>query len=70
MTRIRLELDQETYDRLLKAAVGERRPVVWQAEMMLRRTLGTTFPAEVTPPDGLTKTQTSHRHEEPVSVAG
>jgi hypothetical protein len=40
MTRIKLELDTETFGRLVEAAVAERRPANWQAEVMLMRALG------------------------------
>lgn len=39
-TRIRLDLDQETLRRLAIVAVAERRPIDWQAEVLLRRILG------------------------------
>lgn len=42
--RIRLELDNETTERLIERAADERRPVSWQAEVMLRRALGLPFP--------------------------
>jgi hypothetical protein len=42
--RLRLELDQETHDALLKAALVEKRPIDWQAEVILRRALGLPFP--------------------------
>lgn len=38
--RIKLELDEETRDALLHAAVQERRPVTLEAEVLLRRALG------------------------------
>jgi len=44
--RVVLELDRETACRLVQAAVRERRPVRWQADIMLRRALGLPFPAE------------------------
>jgi hypothetical protein len=44
MARLKLELDQPTFQRLLETALGERRPVVWQAEVMLRQALGLPFP--------------------------
>jgi hypothetical protein len=40
-TRVRLELDPETYGQLIRAAVAEKRPADWQAEVILRRALGT-----------------------------
>jgi hypothetical protein len=40
-TRVRLELDPKTYGQLMRAAVAEKRPADWQAEVILRRALGT-----------------------------
>ena len=42
--RIRLDLDRETASRLVEAATIERRPVGWQASVLLRRALGLPFP--------------------------
>ena len=39
MARVRLDLDSDTYQRLLKSALAERRPVSWQAEVLLRSEL-------------------------------
>jgi len=41
---LKLEVDSETYDRLVEEAVLERRPVVWQAEVAIRRAVGLPFP--------------------------
>jgi hypothetical protein len=40
-TRVKLELDTETFGRLMESAVAEQRPADWQAEVILRRALGT-----------------------------
>jgi hypothetical protein len=40
MTRVKLELDTETFGRLVESAVAERRPVDMQAEVVLMRALG------------------------------
>ena len=40
MARLQLELDRETLERLTDAAARERRPLNWQAEIVLRRGLG------------------------------
>jgi hypothetical protein len=40
-TRLKLELDPETFGRLVETAVTEQRPADWQAEVILRRALGT-----------------------------
>jgi len=42
--RIRLELDAQTTQALIRSAVSEKRPVAWQAEILLRRALGLPFP--------------------------
>jgi hypothetical protein len=42
--RIRLDLDEETTEQLIKSAASERRPVPWEAEVLLRRALGLPFP--------------------------
>lgn len=44
MTQLKLDLDQETFERLVEVALQERRPVVWQAEVLLRQALGLPFP--------------------------
>jgi len=44
MPKLRLDIDQETYERLVKRAVAERRPIDWQAEVTLRRAVGLPFP--------------------------
>lgn len=41
MARVRLDLDGQTFGRLIEAAVAEQRPTDWQAEVILRRALGT-----------------------------
>lgn len=46
--RLRLDLDKETHDRLLEAALREKRPIHWQAEVIMRRALGLPFPSEAT----------------------
>lgn len=44
MAKIKLDLDTETLERLIERAVQERRPIVWQAEVLLRQALGLPFP--------------------------
>ena len=44
MPRIRLDLDKETYDSLVSAALSERRPVQLQSEVLIRKSLGLPFP--------------------------
>ncbi len=38
--RIRLDLDTETTERLAQEAVRQRRPIIMQAEVLLREALG------------------------------
>jgi hypothetical protein len=42
--RLKLELDNETTERLIERAAEERRPVPWQAQVELMRALGLPFP--------------------------
>jgi len=44
MPTLRLDIDQETYARIVDQAVSERRPIDWQAEVTLRRAVGLPFP--------------------------
>lgn len=44
MPSIKLKLDQETLDALERRAWSERRPTDWQAEVILRQSLGLPFP--------------------------
>lgn len=44
MAYIKLDLDNETFTRLMDVALQERRPIPWQAEVLLRRALGLPFP--------------------------
>jgi hypothetical protein len=41
MPRVRLELDQRTFEALTQAAVQERRPIPWHAELLIQQVLGT-----------------------------
>jgi hypothetical protein len=47
--RLKIELDGETTERLVRQAVIERRPVDWQAEIMLRRACGLPDPPRLPP---------------------
>jgi hypothetical protein len=47
MVSLKLDVDRETFERLVEAAVRERRPVVMQAEVILRQALGLPFPYAV-----------------------
>ena len=42
--RIRLDLDEETTEQLVRLAASERRPVPWEAEVLLRKAVGLPFP--------------------------
>jgi hypothetical protein len=42
--RLKLELDEDAAARLVEQAAVERRPVTWQAEVLLRKALGLPFP--------------------------
>ena len=44
MPRLRLDLGRETYEALASQALAQRMPVVFQAEVILRQTLGLPFP--------------------------
>jgi hypothetical protein len=44
MPIIRLDLDAETFKRLAEIAVDERRPIPWQAEVLLQRAMGLPSP--------------------------
>jgi hypothetical protein len=44
MPRLRLDLDQETFEALANKAFAERPPVPLQAEVILRLALGLPFP--------------------------
>jgi hypothetical protein len=48
MAMLTLNLDGETFDRLLEVALQERRPVPWQAEVLLRQALRLPFPYPAT----------------------
>lgn len=40
MPVLRIEPDPETFSRLSEDALRERRPIAWQAEVLIRRALG------------------------------
>ena len=39
MPKMQIELDRDSYRRLTELAVAERRPIPWQAEILLLRVL-------------------------------
>ncbi len=59
MPKLRLDLDRETYEALASEALAQRRPVVFQAEVILRQTLGLPFPYPAAAPDAESIAQTS-----------
>jgi hypothetical protein len=44
MAGLKIVLDKETLDALERRAQSERRPLDWQAEVLLRQSLGLPFP--------------------------
>ncbi len=51
MAQIKVDLDRETTVRLAQCAAEERRPMPWQAEVMIRRALGLVAPVDITVSD-------------------
>lgn len=44
--RLTLKLDEAALERLMAQASAEKRPLAWQAEVLLRRALGLPFPQD------------------------
>jgi hypothetical protein len=44
MPRVRLDLKPQTYEALAARAVEERRPIDWQAEVLIESSLGLRHP--------------------------
>jgi hypothetical protein len=44
MPIVRVDLDRHSFNKLAECAVEERRPLPWQAAVLLRRALGLPFP--------------------------
>lgn len=44
--RLVLKVDQALLERLITEATAEKRPLAWQAEVLLRRALGLPFPQD------------------------
>ena len=64
MPKLRLDLDRETYEALASEALAQRRPVILQAEVILRQTLGLPFPYPLVSPSGGTcRPAPEGRHE-------
>jgi hypothetical protein len=49
MAVLKITLDHETFLALTESALRERRPVHWQAEVLLRQALGLPFPYPAEP---------------------
>jgi hypothetical protein len=47
MPTFKIDLDQQTYEKLLTIAIRERRPTRWQAEVMLMRAVAKEEDEEV-----------------------
>jgi hypothetical protein len=62
MPNLKLKLDEETFDALKHRAQSERRPVDWQAEVILRQSLGLAFPCQTEPSQ-------SNRYREASSIS-
>jgi hypothetical protein len=62
---IKLDIDQEAYERLVERAVSWRRPIAWQAEVELRQALGLPFPHEAAD-----DAQPAHRADSSAPVGG
>lgn len=43
MARLRLDIPEDTYTRLLEIAAQERRPINWQAEVILMQAINECF---------------------------
>ena len=43
MARLRLDISEDRYDQLMEIAVQERRPVDWQAEVLLMQAIAEHF---------------------------
>jgi hypothetical protein len=43
MARLRLDIPEDRYERLMEIAVQERRPVDWQAEVLLMQAISEYF---------------------------
>jgi len=42
--RLKIELDEQASAKLIEEAATEKRPVAWQAEVLLRKALGLSSP--------------------------
>lgn len=57
-------LDTETFDRLQTMAIAERRPVKWQASVLLRQAVGLSVPSDLQARLGNLKTWLDSPEEE------
>ena len=48
MAQVKVDLTNQAYERLVEAALTERRPVDWQAEVLIMRALKLPFPSNAT----------------------
>ncbi len=62
---LKLGLDQQTYDALLKAALREYRSVAAQAAVELRKAMGLPFPSLEPLPDGAPAAEGVPHDEQP-----
>ncbi len=46
MARLRVDVDDETYELLREAALAARRPLLWHMSVLLSRAVGLPFPEE------------------------
>ena len=69
MARLRLELDPDTYGKLVERAVEERRPVVWQAEVILRDALSVSAQPSALRALGGAAERGQREHVEPEAVS-
>jgi len=49
MAKVTIELDPQSYRKLVECSVRELRPISWEAEILLRRALDLPFPAPDAP---------------------
>jgi hypothetical protein len=69
MPRVRLDLDERTFDALAKAAVSELRPIAWQAEIILRQHLQTESNSRESLPTAATNKSASGRGSKEARLA-
>jgi len=55
MARLRLEIREESWKRLMQIAVAERRPIDWQAEVILMQAIDEIFLPRLQPNEAETE---------------